>query len=208
MFPVKQSKNRAFTLVEVLVTVAITGLVAALAFGPIVYVVRQITETEASYSNEVALRRAAMFMGQDVAAALRLAPVAVRVISHQELGGSHNDTLIVASSAQTRQNLAAGSVVYRLVRQSLFMDSGHVPGLYRWILSGVLPEDVEYGRLGAETGQLVVPWVTSLEVSVFVPPDWVTHYEGGLPAGIRFTLSRERQGEEEESIEYVSVFPR
>jgi len=199
--------RKAFTLLEILITVALTGLIAALAFGPIVYVVGQITELEATYSDEAALRRAAMFMAQDVSSSLRLAPASVRVISHQELGGGHNDTLIVASSAHTRQNLPAGSVIYRLVRRSLFNDR-HVPGLYRWILPGVLPGDAMYDRLDAEDGQLIVPHVTDMNLSVFVPPDWVPHYYGNLPAGMRFILARERDGEERESIEYVFVFPR
>jgi len=199
--------RKAFTLLEMLVTVAIMGLIAALAFGPIVHIVRQITETEATYSDEAALRRAAMFMAQDVASSLRLAPAAVRVISHQELGGRNNDTLIVASSAQTRQNMAAGSVVYRIVRPSLF-NNRHVPGLYRWLLPGTLPGDVMYDRLDVEYGQLVVPHVTDMDLSVFVPPDWVSYYYGRLPVGMKFVLSRERDGEEREDVEYVFVFPR
>jgi len=201
-------RRKALTLMEILVTVALTGLIASLAFGPIVYIVRQITEAEASYSDEAALRRAAMFMAQDVSASLRLASAPVRVISHEELGGRHNDTLIVASSAPTRQNLSAGSVVYRVVRPSLFMNNRQIPGLYRWILPGILPEDVVYGRLNAEDGQLVVPHVSEMNLSVFVPPDWVPYYLGGLPAGMRFILSRERGGEESERVEYVFAFPR
>ena len=197
----------AFTLVEMLVVVALVGLIASLAFGPIVYVVRQITETEAIYSDEAALRRAATFMAQDVASGLRLAPAAVRVINHEELGGRDNDTLIVASSGPTRQNMAAGSVVYRIVRQSLFNDR-QVPGLYRWVLPGVLPGDVQYDRLEAENGQLVVPYVTELNLSVFDPPDWVSDYSGKVPAGMRFVLSRGRNAEEGESVEYVFGFPR
>ena len=200
-------KTKAFTLVEVLVAVALTGLIAALAFAPVAYTVRRITETEAAYSDEAALRRAAMFMAQDVAAGLRLASVVVRVINHEELGGGNNDTLIVASSAQARQNMAAGSVVYRVVRRSLFMRDRYVPGLYRWLLPGILPEDVAHDRLDAENGQLVVPYVTELDVSVFVPPEWVSYYDGKVPAGMRIVLLRERNGEERESVEYVFGFP-
>ena len=108
---------------------SLTGLIAALAFAPVVYVVRQVTETEAAYSDELALRRTAMFMAKDVAEGLRLASIVVRVIGHKELGGGDDDTLIVASSSQARQNLPAGSVVYRVVRYS-FMNDKYVPGLY------------------------------------------------------------------------------
>ena len=200
-------KTKAFTLVEVLVAVALTGLIAALAFAPVVYVVRQVTETETGYSDETILRRTAMFMAQDVAAGLRLASTVVRVIDRKELGGEDDDTLIVASSAQTKQNLAAGSVVYRVVRWS-FMNDKYVPGLYRWLLPGVLPENVEYEKLQTENGQLVTPYVTELDVSVFVPPEWVSDYGDKLPVGMKFVLSRYRNGEKGESVEYVFGFPR
>jgi len=199
--------NRAFTLVEVLVSVALTGLIASLAFAPVVYVVRQITETEAAYSDETALRRTAMFMAQDVAAGLRLASIVVRVIGHTELGGVNDDTLIVASSVQARQNMAAGSVAYRVVRWS-FMNDRYVPGLYRWLLPGILPEDVEHEKLEVKDGQLITPYVTEMNLSVFEPPEWVSDYGGKLPTGMKFVLSRRRNAEEGERVEYVFGFPR
>jgi len=200
-------KNKAFTLMEVLVSVALTGLIAAMAFAPVAYVVRQVTEAEAAYSEKAALRRTAMFMAQDVAAGLRLTPIVVRVIDHEELGGGDDDTLIVASSAQARQNIAAGSVVYRVVRQS-FMNDRYVPGLYRWLLPGILPKDVEHEKLEVKDGQLMTPHVTALSLSVFEPPEWVSDYGGNLPAGIKFVLSKGHNDEEGEQVEYVFGFPR
>jgi prepilin-type N-terminal cleavage/methylation domain-containing protein len=196
----------AFTLVEVLVSVALTGLIASLAFAPVAYAVRQVTETEEAYYDELDLRRTAMFMAQDVAAGLRLASVTVRVIGHKELGGGDNDTLIVAGSAQARQNLAAGSVVYRVVRWS-FMNDKYVSGLYRWLLPGVLPEDVEYEKLEVKDGQLITPYVTELSLSVFESPEWVSDYGGKLPTGMKFVLSRERNAGKGERVEYVAGFP-
>ena len=186
---------------------ALTGLIAAMAFAPVAYVVRQVTEAEAAYSEKAALRRTAMFMAQDVAAGLRLTPIVVRVIDHEELGGGDDDTLIVASSAQARQNIAAGSVVYRVVRQS-FMNERYVPGLYRWLLPGILPKDVEHEKLEVKDGQLMTPHVTALSLSVFEPPEWVSDYGGNLPAGIKFVLSKGHNGEEGEQVEYVFGFPR
>ena len=202
-----KSKKSAFTLVEVLVSVALTGLIASLAFAPVVYVVRQITETEAAYSDEVALRRTVMFMAQDVAAGLRLASIVVRVIAHKEFGGIDDDTLIVASSSQARQNLAAGSVVYRVVTRSIMNDK-YIPGLYRWLLPGILPEDVEHNKLEVKDGQLITPYVTELSLSVFEPPEWVSDYGGKLPEGMKFALARGSFAEKGERVEYVFGFPR
>ena len=195
-------KKSGFTLMEVLISVALVGLIASLAFAPTAYVVRQITETETTYSNETALRRTAMFMAQDVMAGLRLAPTVVRVVDHSELGGGENDTLIVATSAPAKQNLAVGSVVYRLVRRS-FMNERDVPGLYRWLLPGILPEKVDHERLDVRDGQLVTPYVTEMSLSVLDPPEWLSEYGGKIPAGMKFVLSRDEEG-----VEYVFGFPK
>lgn len=195
-------KKSAFTLIEVLIAVALTGLVASLALAPVIYAVRQIQETETAYSEETALRRTAMFMAQDVAAGLRLADTVVRTVRHEQLGGGDDDALIVASAAPAKQNLAAGSVVYRVVRAS-FMNERHIPGLYRWLLPGVMPDDAEYEKLEEKDGQLVAPYVTELKLAVFESPEWVEDYSGKLPQGMQFALSRGK-----ERMEYVFSFPQ
>ncbi|MDR2137843.1 MAG: hypothetical protein LBO68_06095, partial [Synergistaceae bacterium] len=126
------------------------------------------------------------------------------------------DTLIIASAAPAKQNLAAGSLVYRLVQRSVMNDE-YVPGLYRWLLPGTLPEDVEYEKLEEEDGQLIAPYNTELNLSVLEPPDWSDSYEGALPRGMKFSLSREPVGfqsgsqfdsQKEERVEYVFGFPQ
>ncbi|MDR1379308.1 MAG: prepilin-type N-terminal cleavage/methylation domain-containing protein [Synergistaceae bacterium] len=194
--------NSAFTLIEVLIAVALTGLIASLALAPVVYAIRQITETEVAYSNETALRRTAAFIAQDVMAGLRLTPTVVRVIDHQRLGGGEDDTLIIASATPAKQNLAAGSLVYRLIQRSV-MNEDRVSGLYRWLLPGTLPENVEYEKLKEEDGQLIAPYITELNLSVLEPPEWSDSYEGGLPRGMKFSLTRG-----EEQVEYVFGFPQ
>jgi hypothetical protein len=186
--------------VEVLLALALTGVIASLSLAPVIYAVRQVSETETAWADSVALQRTAVFMSQEVAAGLRLASIVVRLVGHEPFGGSgREDTLIVASSAPVKQNQPSGSVVYKLVRES-FM-SNAIPGLYRWLLPGKLPEDVEPDKLEADDGQLVIPRVTALGFSVFEPPEWVSDYEGPIPKGMRFTLSRGG-----ESVEYVFSF--
>ena len=195
-------RNRAFTLIEVLLALALTGLIASLALAPVIYAVRQVSETETMWTDETALRRTATFMAQDVAAGLRLAPVVVRVIGHQEFGDKNSDVMIVASAAPAKQNLAAGSIVYRIL-SSGFMHESRISGLYRWLLPGVLPEDVDPDKLDEKNAQLVAPYVTELKLSVFEPPEWVADYSGKMPEGMQFTLARK-----EERVEYVFSFPR
>ncbi|MDR2179866.1 MAG: type II secretion system GspH family protein [Synergistaceae bacterium] len=210
-------RKGAFTLIEILLAVALTGLITSLALAPVVYAVRQVVETEAAYSDEAALRRTAIFMAQDVAAGLRLASVVLRVVDHKQLGGGDDDTLVIASAAPAKQNMAAGSVVYKIVRRS-FMSDRSIPGLYRWLLPGILPEDAEYDDLEEKDGYLVAPYVTELQLSVLEPPEWVDEYSGELPRGMKFVLARTKErapGElsspepdAAERVEYVFGFPQ
>ena len=195
-------RNRAFTLIEVLLALALTGLIASLALAPVMYAVRQLTDTETIWSDETALRRTATFMARDVAAGLRLAPVVVRTIGRQELGGKNENIMIVASAAPAKQNQSAGSIVYRTVQKG-FMNESLIPGLYRWLLPGVLPEDVDPDKLDEKKAQLVAPYITELKLAVFEPPEWVSDYSGKMPGGMQFTLSRG-----EERFEYVFSFPQ
>ena len=196
-----RKQKKAFTLIEILIAIALTGLIASLTLAPVVYAVRQIVETEEVYSDEAALRRTALFMAQDMTAGLRLVRVTIRVITHEMLGGGNDDTLIVASAAPAKQNMAVGSVVYKLVQRS-FMNDEAIPGLYRWILPGILPDAVKPGELEEKDGQLVVPYVTALKLSVYRSSEWVPNYEGKLPLAIQITLHRG-----EERGEYVFSFP-
>jgi hypothetical protein len=97
--------------------------------------------------------------------------------------------------------MAAGSVVYKVVRRS-FMNEKTIPGLYRWILPGILPDAVKQGELEEKDGQLVVPYVTALKLSVYRSSEWVSNYEGRLPLALQIALSRG-----EERGEYVFSFP-
>ncbi|GHS94744.1 hypothetical protein AGMMS50276_08120 [Synergistales bacterium] len=194
-------RRRAFTLIEVLLAVALTGLIASLALAPVVYAVRRVIYTEELYTDETAMRRTAIFMVQDVNAGLRLANTVVRLIEYEPLGGGNEDVLIVATSAPAKQNMPVGSVVYRIQKRS-FMYNNVIPGLYRWVLPGKLPEDVNYEALEIEDGQLVLPYVTEMKLETYRDLEWISGYAGKIPAGLKISLSRG-----EEKVEYVFSFP-
>ena len=193
-------RKSAFTLIEVLIAVVLTGLIASLAFVPVIVAVRQLTETEEAYMDGIALRRTALFMAQDVASGLRLASTALVIIDRSSMNKDRG-VLIVASAAPAKQNMAAGSVVYKVLEKGIFEDRIH--GLYRWILPGVLPEEIDPDKLDDDKGQLILPYVTGLKIAAWEPPDWSSEYSGKLPQGVQITLSRE-----EETVEYVFNLPQ
>lgn len=197
--------RRGFTLIEILVVVLLAGLVTTLALAPVVFTVRRVVETQAGYSDAGALERTLAFIGKDAAAALRLAPVAVKVEDHQALGGAEDDVLIVASTAPAKQNLPAGSLVYKIERGGP-MREDTPPGLYRWLLPGTDVAKIDAAKLRGETGQLVLPGVTAFGVEAVVKSERENEYEGELPVGLVVTVAR-GEGKDEERLEHVFVYP-
>ena len=199
-------RRTGFTLIEVMIAVMLTGMVTALALAPVVVTVRRVVELQQDYSDASALSRALAFIGRDAAAALRAAPVPIIVKDGRVLGGGDDDVLIVMSASPARQDVAAGSLVYRVERGSP-MRQDLLPGLYRWVLSGKLPAEVDPDKLRGEEGQLVLPGVTGFRVEVPVDgEERRKEYKGPLPAGLFIALTR-GTGKEEESAEDFAVFP-
>jgi len=197
--------RRGFTLIEILVVVLLAGMVTTLALAPVVFTVRRVVETQADYSDAGALERTLVFIGKDAAAALRLAPIAVKVEDHRALGGAEDDALLVASTAPAKQNLPAGCLVYRIDRGGP-MRGDTPPGLYRWLLPGEDIAKIDAAKLRGETGQLVLPGVTAFGVEAVVESERKEEYEGELPAGLVVTIARGKD-KDEERLEHVFVYP-
>ena len=198
--------NKAFTLIEILVALMLTGLLSALALAPVVLTVRQITELQEEYSDTAALAKTTDFIARDLDRAIRLASNVITVIDHEALGGWDDDTLLIMSSAPNVQNLASGTVVYRIDDGGIMHDD--IPGLYRWIVPGKLPNEVNADKLEIEDGQLVLPDVNEFCVEIPGKDDRRKEYAGALPGGIYIRLARgERSnlhlpGTEEKNNEY------
>ena len=197
--------RRGFTLIEILVVVLLAGMVTTLALAPVVFTVRRVVETQADYSDAGALERTLAFIGKDAAAALRLAPLAVKVEDHRALGGAEDDVLLVASTAPAKQNLPAGTLVYKIDRSGPLREDTP-SGLYRWLLPGEDIAKIDAAKLRGETGQLVLPGVTAFGVEAVAGSERQSEYEGALPAGLVVTLARGKD-KDEERLEHVFVYP-
>ena len=199
------SRRSGFTLIEILVATALTGMVTALALAPVVMTVQRVVRLQKTTSGALALERTAAFIGRELAGAVRLARTVVIVEDHQLLGDREDDVLIVMTASPTRQNTSAGSAVYRLEQAGPLRESP--AGLYRWYFPGKLPDEIDAKGLRGEDGQLVLPGVTAFSVEI---PNGGTErlkeHKGGLPIGVCVALTR-GEGEEEERFEDTFVFP-
>ncbi len=202
------NKHKAFTLIEILIAVMLTGLLASLALAPVVITVRRVVETQEGYSDMSALSRTISFIERDLASAMRMSSNVITIADHEALGGNDDDILMLMSTAPTVQNMPAGTIVYKLSQGGL-IHSNIIPGLYRWIFPGLMPNVIKTDTLNPEDAQLVLPDVN--EFCVEVPTgshedDRKKEYRGQLPDGLYIKIGRSKHDKSEE-LERFIVFP-
>ena len=186
------TSNKAFTLIEVLAAVMLTGILTVLALAPVAYTVRRVVETQNEYADFSALSRTMNFIIRDLSSAMRLSSNVLMVVDHEAMGSVPDDILMIMSTSPTAQNLPSGTLIYKISEGGI-MHGTVVPGLYRWIFPGKLPNTIKYDNLDASEGQLVLPGVD--EFSVEVPKgshedDRNKEYSGALPKGLYIKLGR------------------
>ena len=208
--------RRGFTLIEILIAVMLTGMLTTLALAPVVITVRRVVETQEEYSDMSALSRTMSFIARDLSSAMRLSPNVIMIRDHEAIGGYADDVLMIMTTAPTNQNLPAGTIVYKLEEGGLMHNV--IPGLYRWILPGKMPNMIKTDSLRVEDSQLVLPGVN--EFCVEVPTgshedDRRKDYSGQLPAGLYIKLARHDENlqnsysneERHDELESIIVFP-
>lgn len=189
------NRRTGFTLIEILIAVMLTGLLTTLALAPVVVTVRRVVETQEEYSDMSALSRTMSFIARDLSSSMRMSSSVITIIDHESLGGYDDDTLMIMSTAPTVQNLPAGTIVYK-IEEGGIMHNNVIPGLYRWIFPGKMPNLIKADSLNPEEGQLVLPDVN--EFCAEVPTsskedDRKKDYRGQLPAGLYIKIGRHNE---------------
>ena len=209
--------REGFTLIEILVAVMLTGMLTTLALAPVVITVRRVVETQQEYSDMSALSRTLNFIARDISSAMRLSSNVLTIKDHEAMGGKDDDILMVMSTSPSVQNLASGTIVYRIAEGGI-LHNDIIPGLYRWIFPGKLPNAINTDTLDGEDGQLVLPGVD--EFCVEIPEgthedDRRKEYTGQLPKGIYIKIGRNSKGDGDTSdngenmneLERIITFP-
>ena len=214
------TSRNAFTLIEILVAVMLTGLLSALALAPVVITVNRVVDTQQDYSDIAALSRTMSFIKRDLNSAMRLATNVIMIVDHESLGGYEDDTLLIMSTSPTAQNMPSGALVYKIAEGGI-MHRNTIPGLYRWIVPGKLPNAIKLDELTAENGQLVLPDVTAFSVEVpngSNEEERQKSYSGPLPKGLYIKIGRGEKNplsvpgyqdneENNDELESIIVFP-
>lgn len=182
--------RKAFTLVEVLVAVGLMGIVAAVAIGPLVALVARLEAVQADYAGETALSNAARAIASDCRQILpQEGKFAFRSIRRDLVGNRRTDVLLFWTGAPLARKQPAATEAYSILEPGPFRESIK-PGLYRWTLPGVTPEEIFADRLDPAAGTLLVKNADLFAIRVFDGKEWVEDYSGPLPPGISIQIGR------------------
>ncbi len=189
-------RNRAFTLVEILVVVGIAGIIIVAAVTPLTYTVKTIRQAQKNFSASNRERFVINQIFQDARETVNInASSPFRVIHQDELGSNANDTLLLWARTPSYEGRSMTCVAYKMLPKSV-LGTDLPEGLYRWVLSGdEQPDAVKEEDLKPEEGKLLLPGLTGIRFSVMVKSEWVDDYEGSSPQALRIVLEK-KEGDE------------
>lgn len=186
-------RRPGFTFIEVLVVLALVGVMAACAIAPVVHVVSNIRDAQSLWGERSAVEDGARIIFRDMRSYVQGPDQTYCILKRKDLfGGKADDVIAIATGSLLRTSMIPGTVVYRLVRSDSLGMRSNLVGLYRWTFLGKRPDELDLNSsFSAEEGALVLPYVESFRVEVYGGRDWLGDYSGSLPSGARITLERE-----------------
>jgi prepilin-type N-terminal cleavage/methylation domain-containing protein len=196
--------ERGFTLVEVLIALAIGGIIIAAGVAPLMFTVRTLARSRDDFARANMERTAVNRIFQD---AREMNPLncetPFRLWKSENLVMDDGGYLAVWTSATSYYDLPVSSVVWGVPRESV-LDTETRTGLYRWVISGdATPRSIDMGALDPASGSLSLPDVRSVSFSALDGEEWNDSYEGAFPRALRVTLKYD----EGEAI-YEEMLPR
>lgn len=185
-------RRSGFTFIEILVVLALVGVISICAIAPMAHVVSNIRDAQNLWGERSAVEDGARIIFRDMRAYLQGKDQTYCILRRKDvMGGDADDVIAVASGGLLKTSFTPGTVVYRLVRNDSLGMRSSIPGLYRWTFLGKRPDDLDLkDPFPAEEGALVLPYVESFRMEIYGGKEWLGDYSGTLPAGARITIKR------------------
>lgn len=199
-----KSKAQGFTLIEILLVIGLTGIIATAVLGPLVVTVNSLEDAQTRWGRRHNVRDAADAIFRDLRYVITNPSFKSVKVTHTEgLENKDDDRILIWSAAPKYEGKSAGVVVYRVLPKDSFRS--YAPGLYRWVIcnqpsihagtgdilgAGLadvpVPMDIDTDKLEAKDGKLILSTARGLR---FYFPDgekWEREdYEGELPEILR-----------------------
>jgi prepilin-type N-terminal cleavage/methylation domain-containing protein len=182
------SRN-AFTLVEIMLALAIAGIIMAAGIAPLMYTLRMINATRDNFALENRERTASNRIYQDIReAVMQNSSTPLRITSDASPGSSAQSLLIVWTKTPSRTFMPMRSVIWGVPRKTV-LDEDFEEGLYRWVLSeDIQPDAVKIDELKASEAALMLRGVKEVSFAVLQDSSWEEKYEGATPKALRVSF--------------------
>ncbi len=197
-------RRSGFTFIEILVVLALVGVMATCAVAPMVHVVSSLRNAQSNWGENAAVEDSVRLIFRDVRSAFIVPSQTYCMLKRRDLmGGKADDVLAVAAGTLLNTTFVPGTVVYGLVRENSLGMKQKIPGLYRWIFKGKRTDDLDLKNpLFYESASLVLPYVDSLRIEIYGGKEWLGDYSGSMPPGVRVVIDRKG-----ETYEFSDWFP-
>lgn len=183
-------KKKGFTLLEIMIALAITAIIMSAGIAPLLYTSRMIGDTRENFSKSNRERSAANRIFSDIMGAISVnekAPVAIK--NYDEMSFDANDFLVVRTIAAANTASPLSSVVWGRPSDVSVSDA-FTPGLYRWILSRDIPPDtVAVRELDPRDASLILRDVDGVSFQTLRDGEWTREYTGAMPRALRITFA-------------------
>ncbi len=192
-------KQKGFTLIEILLTVGLVGIIAVAALAPLIFTVQSLETVQKDWGKSMKAMEAADRIFYDSRNFVKSSSFPIfRAVHKEGLTVSEDDRLLVWSAAPVKENKAPGLIVYKIVSSSGL--NKYKPGLYRWEIPGWRsaakgsgqdkgPTALNTDNLSPEDGKMVLKDAEGLKLSVWSGESWSDEYEGELPKAMRVTIT-------------------
>jgi prepilin-type N-terminal cleavage/methylation domain-containing protein len=180
--------RRAFTLVEVMIVVGVTGLIMVIGLAPLVYSVRLMSDARAAFTEGNRERGAINAIAQDARELVSNGvSVSFRLFGRDALGGQE-DYLLLWTLSPSYARLPMGTVVFGMPPDDI-LGGDYPKGLYRWLLSDDLrPSEVDVEELKPENGRMILAGVENVGFEALSGGEWLDEYTGDMPQALRVFL--------------------
>ena len=183
-------KKRGFTLLEIMIALAIAAIIISSGIAPLLYTSRMIRFAREDFSRSNRERAAVNRIYADIRGAISVNennPVAIK--EYDEISMGANDFLIVRTTAITNTISPLSSVVWGKP-SDVSVRGDFEPGLYRWVLSrDVPPVGVDVRGLDPLDASLILKDVREVSFSTPRGDGWARGYTGAMPRALRVTFT-------------------
>jgi len=179
-------RKMAFTLAEILIALAIAGIIMTAGIAPLLYASRLISSSREQFSISSREQIAANRIFQDVreASSLNASP-SLRIIPSDSLGYGENSILIVWTMTPSYSLRPMGSVAWGTGKKTV-LDDNRKDGIYRLVVSGDLqPGSISPEELNFGDAVLALPGVKGVTFEALVGREWKKEYSGAAPGALR-----------------------